>query len=73
MALSTAAHSVYKKESVIRGHHVYKKCWTPVTGEVLPVEREENNQPDQYTVAVTKNGHIVGHVPRSISQVSWFS
>ena len=54
MALSTAAHSVYKKESVIRGHHVYKKCWTPVTGEVLPVEREENNQHDQYAVAVTR-------------------
>ena len=39
---------------------------------MLPVEREENNQPDQYAVAVTKNGHIVDHVPHSISQVFWF-
>ena len=37
-------------------------------GEVLTVEREEINQHDDYVVAVTKNGDIVGHVPRSVSR-----
>ena len=35
--------------------------------EVLPVEREEDNQHYDYTVAVMKDGDIVGHVPHSIS------
>ena len=59
------ARSVYKKESVVRGHHIYKTSWTPVIGEELPAEREENNEHDEHAVAVRKNGVIVGHVPRS--------
>ena len=35
------------------------------------MERGKNNQRDDYAVAVTKNGDIVGHA-RSISGVSWF-
>ena len=66
------ARSVYKKESVVRGHHIYKTSWTPVIGEELPAEREENNEHDEHAVAVRKNGVIVGHVPRSFSRVSWF-
>ena len=31
---------VYEKESVVRGHHIYKTVWTPVIGEELPVERD---------------------------------
>ena len=57
---------------MVRGHRVYQKSWTPVIGEGLTMEREENNQHDDYAVAVTKNGDIVGHVPWSISRVSWF-
>ena len=69
---ASSVSSMYKKESVVRGHHIYRKSWAPVIGEVLPVEREEDNQHDDYAVAVMKNGDIVGHVPRSISRVSWF-
>ena len=36
-------------------------------GEVLPVEREADNQHDDYAVAVMKNRDIVGHMPHSIS------
>ena len=39
-------------------------------GEVLNVESGEHNQHDDYTVAVMKNGDILGHA-RSISRVSW--
>ena len=66
------AGGVYEKESVVRGHHIYKTVWTPVIGEELPVEREEDNQHDQHAVAVVKNGTIVGHMPRTLSGVSWY-
>ena len=63
---ASSVRSVYKKESVVRGHHIYQKSWTPVIGEVLTVEREENNQHDDYAVAAMKNGNIFGHVLHSI-------
>ena len=63
---SSIARSVYKKVSVVRGHHIYKKFWTPVI-EVLPVEREEDNQHDNYAAVVIKNRDIVSHVPCSIT------
>ena len=69
---ASSVRSVYKKESVVRGHRIYHKSWTPVIGELLTVEREEDSQHDDYAVAVTKNGDIVGHVLRSISRASWF-
>ena len=64
---ASTTRSVYKKESMVRGHHIYKKSWTSMIGEVLPVEREEDNQHDDYAVAVMKNEDIAGHVPRSIN------
>ena len=63
------AHS-FQKSSVIRGHHVYKRIWTPVIGEVLDAERERNNSSDKHAVAVTRNGSIVGHVPREMSRIA---
>ena len=61
------ALSIYRKVSVVRGHHMYKKSWTPDIRELLPMERDEDNQQDDYAVAVVKNKEIGGHVPRSIS------
>ena len=49
------ACSVYKKESVVRGHHIYKTSWTTVIGEELTVKREENKH-NEHAVAVKKNG-----------------
>ena len=72
MAANQRVRSVYEKESVVRGHHIYKASWTPSIGEELPVQREDGNQHDDHAVAVMKNGDIVGHVPRSLSRVSWF-
>ena len=67
-----ASHDFYKKDSVVRGHHIHKTVWTPVIGEELLVEREVGNQHDQHGVAVVKAGDIVGHMPHSISRVSCF-
>ena len=52
--------------SCVRGYHVYKDLWIPVTNEELACRREPGNVHDPYAVAVTKSG-IVGHVPRKMS------
>lgn len=59
----------FQHESFVRGHHVYFAIWTPVTGEVLTVKRDLNNEHD---VAVIKDVDVVGHVPRALSRVIFF-
>ena len=50
------------KESVIRGHHVFKDVWTPRVGEILRIGKEAGNTHDQRAVAVLKADRtIVGH------------
>uniref|UniRef100_A0A1X7UNS1 HIRAN domain-containing protein n=1 Tax=Amphimedon queenslandica TaxID=400682 RepID=A0A1X7UNS1_AMPQE len=66
------AARVFQKESVITGHHVYKTVWTPVIGEELHTEVEDDNEHDKYAVAVMKSNGIVGHMPRSLSRISWY-
>ena len=56
-------------DSCVRGFHVYQDIWTPVLHEELDCERERGNIEDLYAVAVKKNGHIVGHIPRKISAI----
>ena len=62
----------YSLDSVVRGHHIYKAVWTPVVGEVLAVQAEEDNSEDQYAVAVLKAGGVVGHVPREYSRIFYY-
>ena len=71
MADSTRDLAIYCKESVVRGHHVFKRIWTPVVGEVLTVAREAGNTEDRFAVAVTKDDMVVGHVPREFSKLCW--
>ena len=59
------APSSIEKESVVRGHHVYKAIWTPVIGEELSLRAEDNNEHDNHAVAVLKGRNVIGHVPRS--------
>ena len=47
------------KDSVLRGHHVYKSIWTSVIGEELNLEREESNKHDEYAITVRKNGKTI--------------
>ena len=64
--------SCFSKESVVRGHHVYKHIWTPGISEELSVEKEPGNLHDSFAVSVVKNDYTVGHVPQSLSKVTWF-
>ena len=54
------------KESIVRGHHIYKEVWSPVVGEPLPVLQESIIVHDRRAVAVFRDGTIVGHVPREL-------
>ena len=61
--------STFFTESVIRGHHVYKDIWIPVTGEELICQHEIGNLRDPFAVSVLKGATIVGHVPHRISAI----
>ena len=66
---STGTFSI---RSVIRGHHIYKMVWTPYVGEELILKTEDTNLYDKHAVAAMKDDAIVGHMPRSLSGISWF-
>ena len=74
MASLCATEESLEVESVVRGHHVYKAVWTPVIGEELLLEAEDDNVHDKYAVCVVRSSDscVVGHVPRSCSRVFWF-
>ena len=59
-------------ESVVRGHHVYKRVWSPVDGEILQLSCEEDNDHDRFSVSVMKAEFVVGHSPRRLlSRTVW--
>ena len=58
----------FTANSHIAGYHVYKTAWTPVIGEELVGEMEPLNPEDRYAVCVKKNGSIVGHLEKGISE-----
>ena len=60
---------VFKRESCIRGYHVYKAVWEPELGEELQCRRERVNAQDMYAIAVIKDTNVVGHLPRKISRI----
>ena len=64
-ALSVSVHSV------VRGHHVYKKIWTPYVGQMLALQQEIGNVHDRFAVAVMAQpaATIVGRVPREFSML----
>lgn len=53
--------------SWIRGYHVYKESWEIEIGEVLELQHEPRNQQDKNAIAVIKDGHVVGHIPRALT------
>ena len=56
-------------DNMIRGHHIYKKGWTPSVGEVLLLVKEEGNEHDRFAVSVMKDGFIIGHAPMELSKL----
>ena len=62
----------FSVEAVVRGYHAYKDIWAAVYGKELPCEREAGNRVDAFTMAVMKDGMVVGHIPKKISSVLLF-
>ena len=64
MASQVVTDSLYVLEipSYVRGYHAYKDNWNPVVGETLVLRREPTNMVDKHTVAVVKDGIVVGHI-----------
>ena len=54
----------YDKISMARGHHTYKHIRTLGIIKQLVVEVQDGNEHDDHSVAVMKDGYIVGHSSR---------
>ena len=46
---------------------MYQSDWTPFLGEILQCSREVSNAHDPFAIKVTKDGNVVGHLPKKIS------
>ena len=57
-----------ERNSCVCGYHIYMSTWDAIIGKELPCERETGNERDRYSVAVKKDGMIIGHLPRKISR-----
>ena len=67
---SQATFSSFSLDSVI---HIYKCVWTPFVSERLELICEEpENVHDRYSVSITKDESVVGHVPRELSKTVWY-
>ena len=71
MASLSDKDAVCLHESVARGHHSYKRVWSPTVGEVLQLSREEGNAHDRFAVCLVKGEVVVDHVPRELSRKIW--
>ena len=61
--------ATFEKDCCVRGYHVYQRVWDAAIGENLICRREPINESDGYAVAVTKDGTVIGHLPRKVSCV----
>ena len=72
MTSPSTTPELFTLESVVRGHHIYKRVWTPMLGEKLQIAIEDDNSNDARAVAVQKHGMVVGHLPRETAKVVWY-
>ena len=54
----------------VRGCHAYINSWNPKVGdENLELVLEEDNEHDDFAVAIKFEDRIVGHVPKNLSKI----
>ena len=58
--IASVMAAIFCKESVVRGHHVYKAVWIPFVGEILDARREDENSHDRHSVALVFDSCVVG-------------
>uniref|UniRef100_A0A1X7U9P8 HIRAN domain-containing protein n=1 Tax=Amphimedon queenslandica TaxID=400682 RepID=A0A1X7U9P8_AMPQE len=64
---SSSTMSEFSVQSYIRGYHAYMHMWEPFVGEQIQLKKEPDNPHDRFSVAVEKNGLIVGHIPYNLA------
>ena len=50
--------------SYVKGYHVHKRLWTPISNELLQTRGEPKNPTDKYVVCVLKDGKVAGHLKK---------
>ena len=60
----------YSFNSFVGGYHAYIDSWDPkVSDENLELVPEEDNEDDDFAVAIKFEDRIVGHVPKNLSKI----
>ena len=60
----------YSFNSFVRGYHAYIDSWDPKVGDKnLELVPKEDNEHDDFTVAIKFEDRIVGHVPKNLSKI----
>ena len=48
--MADASTSVYEFANMVKGQHVYKSAWTPLTDKICKCILREDNENDKYAV-----------------------
>ena len=60
----------YCFNSLVRGYHAYIDSWDPKVGdENLELVPKEDNEHDDFAVAIKFEDRIVGHIPKNLSKI----
>ena len=59
MAASQGERSVFEKDSVVRGHHIYKVNLTPVIEVELTLMTEDDNEHDEQSAHCRCRCHML--------------
>ena len=69
---ANGSEAIFLYESVIHGHHVYKRILAPTAAEILSVNFDPAIKHNRFAIAVLKAGTFVGHVPQEVSRIFYF-
>ena len=68
--MASDSTGVYEFDNVVRGQHVYKSVWTPLTDKTRKCILREDNESDKYTI---NNQSTVSASKRRIREISRIS
>ena len=69
------ANKSFQFSAAVRGFHIFRKTWDPVTNEMLKYTHESGNEYDPFSIKTCqiKNGSkTVGHLSKEISKATKF-
>ena len=69
------ANKSFQFSAAVRGFHVFRKTWDPVTNEMLKCTHESGNEYDPFSIKtyqIENGSKTVGHLPNEISRATKF-